>query len=375
MRSLHLDTGRDWRGGQRQCSLLCRGLARRGDEVHLCCRPDSPLGEVAEGAILHPWEPRGEIDLVAVARLRRLMGRLSPDIVAAHDAHAAGLLALAGGRAGRVFHRRVDVPLRTHPAARWKAHRADLWICVSRRIEDILRRGRIDRTRVVHSGVPPMRPRPGLRGELGLGETVKVVGAIGGLIPHKGHRVLIEAMAALTDSETHLLLIGDGPMRGELSNMLSEMGLQRRAHLLGERRDLPALFGTLDLYAHPSLTEGLGTSILDAFSAGVPVVATRAGGIPEMVADGRTGRLVEPGDAGALARAIGDLLRGPEAARALASAARACYEAEFTDDRMVEKTRRCYQELVPNAGGGSDDSPRRSRPTQRSASRVGSGNR
>jgi glycosyltransferase involved in cell wall biosynthesis len=117
-------------------------------------------------------------------------------------------------------------------------------------------------------------------------------------------------------------------------------------HLLGERQDLDRIFGAMDLFIHPSLTEGLGSSILDAFAAGVPVVASRTGGIPELVEDRETGRLVAPGDPAALARGIVAMLDDFALAASMAARARQQYERHFTDAAMARASLIHYRALL-----------------------------
>jgi glycosyltransferase involved in cell wall biosynthesis len=360
MKTLHVDTGRLWRGGQRQCCLLCGHLTAAGHEALLVCRRGTPLWQRAEtaGVALHPLGGVLGMDLLAGVRLADLVRRAAPEVLAAHDAHALGLLALAsrwaGSRAPLVYHRRVDLPVAGHLLSRWKMARVERFICVSQRIAAILAACGMDprRIRVVHSGTAGIAPEQdagaGLRGEFGVPGGGQLLAAVGGLIPHKGHRVLIEALAHLapTRGSLHLLLVGDGPLRGDLEARAERLGLAERVHFLGERQDLGAIYGALDLLVHPSLTEGLGTAILDAFSAGVPVVASRTGGIPEMVQEGKTGWLVEPGDVAALAAAIAQSLDDAAERDRRAAAGRDLHRQQFTAAAMGEKTLGCYRELV-----------------------------
>ncbi len=360
MKSLHLDMGRIWRGGQRQCYLLCRNLAAAGHETHLVCRRAAPLWREAQGsgAILHALNSAGEMDVAAALRLALLVRRDGPRLLAAHDAHAFGLLALAkflaGFRAPIVYHRRVDVPIGRWFGSRWKLRRASRFICVSRRIAAMVEQSGVDSRliRVVHSGTAGVERSPGARDgicrQLGIEPAVTLLAAVGGLIAHKGHRVLLEACARLEapGCDLHLLLVGDGPLRGHLEAQAERLGLSRRVHFLGERRDLGTLFGAMDLFVHPSLTEGLGTSILDAFASGVPVIASRTGGIPEIVRDGETGRLAEPGDVKSLANAIDRALGDRAASLEMAAKARRLFQESFTDQAMARATLACYTELL-----------------------------
>lgn len=365
MRLIHLDLGRHWRGGQRQCALLCRRLAAGGCEVHLIGRRDGALlaelrgGPIVRHALMLPGgiNPLSALEVAAILRARH------PDLIAAHEAHGLGLAAvgrrLAGLAVPLVYHRRVDVPPRSGWGSRWKLRQTDCFICVSHAAAAVLRAAGIaaERIRVVHSGVPPLVRIAGARqqvvAELGIPPAARLVGTIAGLITHKGHAILLEAVAEIAPAAeaVHLLLIGSGPLRDALERKASQLGIGECVHFLGERRDIARLLSALDLFVLPSLTEGLGSSILDAFSLEVPVVATRAGGIPELVADGRTGRLVAPGDAAELAGAMRAAWSDPSAAARMTARAAECFRAHFTDDAMATATSAVYRELL--LGGGA----------------------
>jgi glycosyltransferase involved in cell wall biosynthesis len=158
-------------------------------------------------------------------------------------------------------------------------------------------------------------------------------------------------LAAEDEPRLVLLLVGEGELRGELEALARELGLgSDRVRFLGFRNDVGRILGALDLFVMSSSQEGLGTSVADAMMAGVPVAATRAGGLPEIVVDGRTGRLVPPADPEGMARAILEAVanRG-ETARVAAEAQRRARE-RFSADAMVEATLRAYRDMLDAAG-------------------------
>ncbi len=359
MRTLHVDRGRLWRGGQRQCLLLCRHLAARGWDTCLVCQPGSELAvRVAPPLTCHPLAMRGEADLPAAVRLARLLAAWRPDLAAAHDAHAMMLLGLARSL-GRldlplVFHRRVDVPPGGGPLTRWKYAQAARIICVSERVAEIVQAAGIaaERVRVVHSGTAGVTPDRAagdrLRDRLGIAADAIVLGVIGSLIPHKGHGDLLRAMGRLErrGQDLYLILAGEGHLRDELASAAQHRGLADRVHFLGEVRELAPLFGAMNIYVHPSRTEGLGTSIADAFSAGVPVVATRTGGIPELVREGQSGYLALPGDVESLTGALARALADPRERVRRAELAQAIHAQRFTAETMAAATVEVYRELL-----------------------------
>jgi glycosyltransferase involved in cell wall biosynthesis len=210
---------------------------------------------------------------------------------------------------------------------------------------------------VVHNGIDPGRfagPRTGgLAQELGLAPDAPLVAFVGRLvracgIEIKGVGFFLEAAARLAPGHprARFLVIGDGPCRPELERRAGELGLAGRVIFTGVRQDVNELLREIDVNVLPSLTEGLSNSLLEAMAAGLPVVATRVGGNPELVVDGEHGLLVPPEDAGALAAAIGRLL-DDEALRArLGREARRRVESEFSVERMTATVSGLYDECL-----------------------------
>jgi glycosyltransferase involved in cell wall biosynthesis len=176
-----------------------------------------------------------------------------------------------------------------------------------------------------------------MRAHHGFKEGQPLIGIVARLDPVKNHASLLRAMRHVIDtySDATLLVIGDGPLRKKLEELATDLGLGRGIRFLGMRDDVPALLGALDVLVLCSLSEGLSVSLIEECAAGKPTVATAVGGNAEVVEHGRTGLLVFPGDAGALADAIIALLDDPQRASRLGQAARRKFLAEFTLERMV----------------------------------------
>jgi glycosyltransferase involved in cell wall biosynthesis len=226
-------------------------------------------------------------------------------------------------------------------------------IVVSRAIGSVVERGgvRPERQRLVYEGVPDRRPAPGgdrALAELGVPEGVPVVGNVAALTGHKDQATLVEAMALLRPRlpEARLVIVGEGELRGALEAQVRERALGDRVVFAGFRRDLDRLLPAFSVFCLSSHLEGLGTSLLDAMAFGLPVVATAAGGIPEAVADGVTGRVVPPRDPGALADALAEALGDEERRRAWGAAGRRRFLELFTVDHMVDETLRVLGELA-----------------------------
>ncbi len=312
-RVLHVDTAAEWRGGQVQLLSLVRGMVARKWPVQVACPAGSPLWE-ALGFL-----GEGRIAIAAGNSIRTTwrVRQLAPDLIAAHTSHAHTLCSVLDRPL--VVHRRVDFV----PTAGWKYRRPDAYIAVSQAVADILKRAGVEVVRVVHDGVDPLPPLPPAPD----GPTVLAVGAC---VAHKGHNVLAEAAQILEGVD--IGVAGEGPLRYP--------GLR----YLGQRQDVAALLAAADVFVHPSLEEGLGQAVIEAMLAGLPVVVSDAGGLPELVGD--CGIVVRKGDAAALARGIARALAGDHPN---VDAARDRARASFSVDRMVEGTLRVYEETWNSA--------------------------
>ncbi|MCZ7585287.1 MAG: glycosyltransferase [Deltaproteobacteria bacterium] len=212
---------------------------------------------------------------------------------------------------------------------------------------------------MIPSGITPVprddKTRAAMRKELGASDNDRLIGVVAELVPHKGHRFLLDAMpeVARGHAESRLVVVGDGPLRSELEGRAADLNLVKKVRFLGRREDVPRLLNAFDLFVMPSVTEGLGTSILDAMSAGVPVVATDAGGIPEIVRAAETGLIAKAGDASSLARALRAALANPDAARERAERAAAMVGADYTAEATAQKTLAYYREILGAKGTGS----------------------
>ena len=357
MRILHVDSARTWRGGQNQVLLTATAMASRGHEVGLLCQAGGALEGRARETPVRVWPAtfRGDLSPSAVISISRARKELRPDVLHLHDPHAlsAGLLASRlGALPGVVATRRVDFPLRGF-LSRWKYRRPRLIVAASRAIARVLETSGVspERIRVVHEGVPDRLAAPGGRealAELGISCECQVVGNVAALTDHKDHGTFLEAAALVLKSlpETRFLLLGEGELRQHLEEKAASLGLGDRCVFGGFRRDLDRLIPSFSVFCLSSHMEGLGTSVLDAMAFARPVVATRAGGIPEAVEDGVTGLLVPPRDAAALSKALIRLLSDSSRREAMGAAGRRRFEEHFTVERMVDRTLLAYQELL-----------------------------
>lgn len=358
MKVAHLDTGRSWRGGQGQVLLLMRELRGLGLEQELLA-PAGPLLEkaAAEGFTAHRWDSRGELDPGAVLRARAALAAFRPEVAHLHSAHAHALGTPAARMAGVpavVVSRRVDFKVGGNPFSRLKyALPVDRYFCISEGVRAAMLASGIaaERLALVPSGIDlaaveaeGREAAPGLRELLRLPADAEVAGTVASLAPHKNHILLLEAVPAIVAARprAHFVWLGDGECRPALERRRAELGLEGRVHLAGFRPDAKALMRQFDLFVLSSHLEGLCTSLLDAQALGVPIVATAVGGVPEVVHDGRSGRLVRQLEPGALASAIIDALADTSARAAWAAGGREAVRAfgiAHTATRTLEEYR------------------------------------
>ena len=175
-----------------------------------------------------------------------------------------------------------------------------------------------------------------------------VVGHVAALVPHKGQRHLIEAAHLVIQQmpDVRFLILGEGELRDSLERHVREHHLEKHVFLPGFRTDVLGCMKSFDLFVMSSVTEGLGTALLDAMACGKAIVATRTGGIPEVVEDGETGTLVPPRDHAAMAQAILAMLADDEQRRRMGEAGLARVQARFTVERMVAETAAVYGRLA-----------------------------
>ena len=331
----------------------------RGDEPHLAAPATGALAAraLAEGFPVHPVPMRGTWDVPSMLTLASLHRRLEPDVVHWHAARAhaigAGAARLRPGPA-RVLSRRVDFLVRRSPGSRiLYAQPLDAIIAISEGVKEALVRSGIHPAaiRVVPSGIdlaPFDAPfdREAARQRLGIGPATMLVLQVAALAPHKSQTDLLRAAAELADRpEIQFWVAGDGSLRAALEEERARLGLEARVRFLGFREDVTDLLRAADLFCVSSYLEGLGTSTLDAMAAGLAVVATRVGGIPEAVQEGVTGLLVEPRRPDELARAIRELTLDP-ARRAAMGAAGRTRARDFGYERTEERTRAVYLEAM-----------------------------
>ena len=347
-------------GGALQVHYLLRGLAEpEGIRNVLVCPRGSAIAEAAgeNVAALYTVPMKGDLDLLFGTRLARILKKEEPDILHLHSRRGADIM---GGITARltgtpcVLTRRVDNP-ENRSWAKVKYRMYQKIITISEGIREVLISSGVPPGNItcVHSAVDASRysspcDATWFREEFGIRENEMACGVVAQFIERKGHKYLLEAIPAITSESPNVrfLLFGKGPLEGKLKAMCLDLGISNRVIFAGFREDLERVMGCLDLLVHPALMEGLGVSLLQAASAGVPIVGTRVGGIPEIVKDSVNGHLVPPGDVPALVSAVTRLLSDRDLGRDLGKAGRKIAGEEYSISSMVEGNLEVYREVT-----------------------------
>lgn len=355
-----------WGGGEEQLRLLAEGLANSGWTVLTAAPAQSrlarSLAEVGQAVTALPSRGR---DPRAWWQLRRILQDFRPRILWMNDPHAIlhGLVAAFGLRLVRVGARRTIFPLRSGRLYRWGLHCV---VCPSRASAAACQAAGIASSRiaVIHDGVDPrrlatadkQRGREKLRKLFNLSpeaDSAVFIIHVGKLTPAKGQRDLLEAFAAVAPAfpGSLLVLVGDGEERCALEAHIHALGLDGRALLAGFREDVLDLMAGADLFVFPSRQEGLGGAVMEALFLGLPVIASTAGGIPELFEGLQDAssvvRLVPPGDVTALRDALAQSLQlDPSARCGWGERARAYACERFAASRMVEETAALLDRLM-----------------------------
>ena len=365
-------------GAQEVVRILSRQLKEDGHNVTVCTFEDGPVRAELESLGI-PVEvlrrPRYSVVLLplfllGMLRIRRQLGRLIEsygiDIIQTHLLQVLSFLVLSLRSSTR-----LRVVLWTIPSSEFLPRQVPgegRWLhslkhggyllsyhLLSRHVDGIIAvsdavrsaiikliRPPQDKVFTIYNGVDTRRfdvpgDRRTLCSQLGLEYASRLIVCVGRLSEEKGHRYLIEATRSVVERfpTAHVLLAGDGPLAGRLKQQAAESGFGAHIHFLGLRRDVPGLLASADLFVLPSLWEGFSLALLEAMAAGKPIVATAVSGTSQALRPGETGLIVPPGDSGALAEAIIQLLSDRVRAKAMGREARHRVERDFSARRQV----------------------------------------
>ena len=358
MHILHIETGRHLYGGALQVVYLLNGLKAKGVRNTLVCPKGSEIAAKSVNAsLIHEVKFAGDMDLSFLPRLWRIILARQPDIVHVHSRRGAdfwGGLAAWLAQVPAVVTRRVD-----NPEQRWLARSKyslyDRIVTISEGIRNVLLSGGLNpgKTTLIHSAVDLNKYRyPGdlewFRKEFGLNADNRAIGTVAQFIPRKGHRNIIEAAPGIIERypETRFFFFGQGPLKDDLQALCRKSGLENIIRFTGFRADLDRIFPCLDILLHPAVLEGLGVALLQAAASEIPLIGSRAGGIPEIVQDGINGYLIPPDDSPAIVSSVLSLLEDREKSRRFGREGRRIVESSFSIDAMVDGYMSVYNDII-----------------------------
>lgn len=364
LRVAHVTTEAGFSGGEAQVFLLMDGLRKRGHHNLLLCPAASRSEAEARRRGLESrqvpagseWRPGN------VRAVRAALEEVAPDLVHLHTGRANWLGGLAARRLGlpALTTRRMDRRVKRGPRTRWLYGRLVRRVAaISPAVARRLREGGVPEAmiRMIPSAIDPdaLHPQQGretVRAAEGIEADAPLLLVAANLVRRKGVDVLVEALAGLAGEALHpaLWIAGDGPERGALASLVKARSLEGQVRFLGRRGDVPDLLAACDVFVLPSRLEGLGVAALEAMAAGRPVVASRVGGLGEVVGHERTGLLVPPEDPGALRVALSRLLREPALGRRLGAAGPGRVAEGHLASQMTAAYEALYLEILGERG-------------------------
>jgi L-malate glycosyltransferase len=364
MKILHIDTENTWRGGENQVRLLIEGLNSFGTvRSYLVANPDSLILErLHKIAVPFPVKIRGGLDLIAAGKIVRFCESVGVNIIDAHTSHGHMLGLLVKRKLPElklVVHRRVDyIPSRNYfNRLKYKSKKIDKFIAISSAIKDILinygvKQEKISVAKSAYSDqVFPFstkqEAKESLAKEFNFDPSVTLLGNASALTDQKDYPTLIKSLAVLKKKNVPFFCIiaGDGGLKSSLDKLINELSLNDCVKLIGFRNDVPRLLQAFDILTLTSKFEGLGTIMLDAINAGCCVVASKVGGIPEVVKHQETGLLSPVGGTESFAKNFEIVIKDKNLRTTLNESAKNLISKEFSAQKMVEGNLAVYNSL------------------------------
>lgn len=351
LKIIHTEASCGWGGQEIRILEEARGLIGRGHQVSLVCPHESRIyTEAPRYSVPVTALPIGRKRLAGVLALRQWIKEQRPDIVNTHsstDSWLTGLACLALGKPPAIVRtRHISAPIAVNAASKWLYGRSARHVVTT---GESLRKTLIndlelqpERVTSIPTGIDTVRFAPGdkasVRTKLGLDPECHYLGIVATLRSWKGHLFLLDAFAKLDLPDWKLLFVGEGPMRGNIDNKITELGLENRVVFAGQRSDPEVWLRALDIFCLPSYAnEGVPQSIMQAMLSELPIITTPVGAILETVTDGETAIVVEPRNAVSLAEAILQLVDNTPLANRLAYSAREAALARFSLENMLNR--------------------------------------
>jgi len=360
MKVLHLSSEKSWRGGEQQMAYLVEELQQSGVGQTVAVRKNSAFEKwCVEKKI--PSVSLGfsnDFDLTSALQLKNYCQNIHADLIHLHSSRSHGIAVLAaalGNKTPMVLSRRVDFALKSNMFSQWKYNHPAIKkiICVSDKIREIVSASTRDPGRcvTVYDGIDLDRfagkgKRGIIRKELKIPENTTLIGNIAAIAPHKDYFTFLDTVKILSQKiNAKYLVAGEGPLRGQVEEKIADMKLEHDVFILGFRNDLENVFADLDLLLYTSKEEGLGSTILDAMAYGLPVVATTAGGIPEIVKNDFNGLTAPAGNPAALSEQVLKMMSDDTLRKKFIENGKT-FVKDFSKARMAALTLEIYQEVL-----------------------------
>lgn len=361
MKVLHFSSATTWRGGEQQIAYLFKELQQKRIAQWIFCIEESALAEYCQQQNFphFTYQKRFATNPLVGYQLKKLCAKFNIDLVHLHDAHShtfGYISALLGNQTPFILSRRVDFPVKNNWLSYQKYNHLSIKkiLSVSNYVQQILAPAIQDKSKleVVHSGIDTTRfkytNQQILRQEYGIPTNTKIIANVAAVAPHKDYFTFVDTAAILLKSNSLLkfFIIGaDGGEAASISAYIQAKGLSKHFILTGFRKDIPQILPEVDIFLFTSKEEGLGTAVIDALACGLPVVATRAGGIPEIIQDGVNGFLTPIKNAQLLAEKVNYLLVNPNTRHEFIKAGKKTVN-QFSKARMAQKTLTNYQLII-----------------------------
>jgi len=363
MKILHLSTPSSWRGGEQQIAWLMEELREVGEQQLLFCPTTSEMHQYAvrENFQVNTFKKSMAYSPFTLWRLKKICTKEQVSCIHIHDSRALTMAALAASifqnKTPLVISRRVDFFLRKKRFTSWKYNHSSVKkiVCVSEKVKEIIAPAIMDKSKlsVVYDGIDLQRfsKHDGrLRKEFKIDEDEILIGNIAAIAPHKDYFTFVKTAEILIEKDLkgHFFIIGgDGGEQEKIEHFIKVKGLDKQITLTGFREDIEFILPELDIFLFTSKTEGLGTAVLDALAANVPVVSTKAGGISEYLEHEKNALLGSPEKPRELAENILHLLSQPQLKAKLATKGKETV-LRFSKKNMAAKTFAVYQDVLLN---------------------------
>ncbi|MBK7104085.1 MAG: glycosyltransferase family 4 protein [Ignavibacteriae bacterium] len=361
MNILHVDTEKYWRGGQQQVLYLHEGLIKQGISSLLICNKNSEIKNrcIEKNLPFIEINILGELDLFSAYKISKLCKANTIDIIQAHSAHALTIAIIAKlfySKLKLIAVRRVDFHIRKNILSKLKYSnkKVDKIVCISEFIKKVLMEDGIDENKLlsIRSGTD-VNKFDNISVDDKLMKTLKnnsdtfLIGTVAAFAGHKDYPNLLKAFKIVKAKyeNAKLCIVGDGPLKNEIENIARKLNIYYDIYFVGFQNDIGMYLKIFDLFVLSSKKEGLGTSIIDAMSIGLTIVATNTGGIPELIKNYHNGILVEPKNPNDLSKAIIELIEN-KVLRKLVSENAKKDSVNYSIDKNIEQYKKLYNDLL-----------------------------